>query len=151
LVLISTIQININVNPLPNNPSAGGCQIQRSTDNSNWVIAKDFSSVYSLNDINLTAGQPYYYKVRYQNGNSVVAGFSPSQSLVTSLTPVITTPSKKTRNQNTTIQGTGIVGSLVTVSFNGTPEAGQATVNSSGTWSELGRTPSRRSPKGPTR
>jgi hypothetical protein len=137
LAIASTTQINITVTPPVNNPSldSTGCLIERSTDNANWGIAKPFSSTYSLNDQNLTPGQIYYYRIQYRNGNGLTSAFSPSQSRVTSLVPVITTPSKKTRNQNTTIQGTGIVGSLVTVYFNGNPESGTATVNSGGAWS----------------
>jgi hypothetical protein len=136
-VLATATQINVTVAPPPNNPSGGstGCQIQRSTDNVNWTTPKAFSNVYTLSDSGLTAGTTYYYRIQYRNGNAAASAFSPSQSCTASLTPVITTPSKKTRNQNTTIAGIGVVGSLVTVSFNGTPEAGQATVNSLGTWS----------------
>jgi fibronectin type 3 domain-containing protein len=138
LMLVSSTQINVHVNNQPPNNGVlqTGHRIEKSTDNVNWGLGRDWSNTTSdFQDQPLTPGQTYYYRILYRNAESIPSAASPSQSRNTSLVPVITTPTKKTRNQNTTIQGVGIIGSVVTVYFNDVAESGTATVNSAGNWS----------------
>jgi hypothetical protein len=135
LKAVSGTQVDVTVLAPPNG-TAGltGCEIQRSPDGSAWTTIKAFSSGYSYSDTALTAVTTYYYRFKYRNGGGIETGYAAAKATITVAQPVVTTPSKKIRNQTVAVAGTVTAGvGSVRVYFNGV-DKGAATVSGT-TWS----------------
>lgn len=134
LLVASRFGIDIAVTPPPNPPSGlTGCEIERFTGGA-WAVIRPFSAVYTHSEGGLTPGTPYDFRFRYRNAEGAVTPFSPVRSATTFTLPppVITTPSKKTRNPNPNVRGTAATGETVTVFFNGLLDGTAA--NTGGMW-----------------
>lgn len=133
---LSEDAIDVQVVPPPQ-ASAGltGCLIERSSNGVDWIPVKPFSNVYGVLDTGLMRDTSYFYRVTFRNGDGIAGLASPVQtsSTLSIGRPVITTAPKKTRNQNTGVQGTAEPGSTVIVLFNGVPDG--TTVAAGGVWS----------------
>jgi fibronectin type 3 domain-containing protein len=131
LSAVSTTQVNIAVLPPPNGTTGlTGCEIQRSADGgATWTTIKAFSSGYSHSDSGLSAVTTYSYRFRYRNGNGTPTVYSGAKLGITVPQPVLTTPTKKIRNQTIAVAGTVTAGvASVRVYFNGV-DKGPATIN----------------------
>lgn len=88
LTVLGNTQVNVVVTPPPNpsGPLGGstGVAIERSANGSTWAQVRGFSSVYTWLDTTVQKNKTYYYRIRFQNGNGIAAGYSPAQIVVTS-------------------------------------------------------------------
>jgi fibronectin type 3 domain-containing protein len=76
--------VQVQVTPPPGATSGlSGCEISRSLDGTTWTVAQVFSASYAFTDSGLVGGTTYYYRVRFQNGDGVPSGYSPSVSVQT--------------------------------------------------------------------
>lgn len=128
-------EIDLVITPPPHSGAGQtGCEIQRSTDGQTWVVVKPFSSVYTFADTGLAPTTTYFYRIRFENGDGVAGGLSPSTSALTlPAAPVITSAARRTKNQNPVTAGTAQP--LVTVEvFAGGISVGTVVSDASGGW-----------------